>query len=155
MRPWTRKSASIQPRTSLRKSDCVVAGGRLRGPRAPRREAAAAQSAFNTITLSEARSRLDQRRFSRPNTHFLAFFKIYKKIFLSRANLAIFCPPKIVKICKIFEKFSKTLQFFLQICLRGSDFLVDLEKCEKMRIWTRKSASIQKRTSPPKVFNFI
>ena len=26
MRIWTRKSASIQPRTSLRKSDCVVAG---------------------------------------------------------------------------------------------------------------------------------
>ena len=29
-----------------------------------------------TITLSGARSRLDQRRFSRPNTHFAAFLKI-------------------------------------------------------------------------------
>ena len=36
---------------------------------------------------------------------------------------------------------------FLQICLREDDFLVELEKCWKMRIWTRKSASIQPRTS--------
>ena len=43
------------------------------------------------ITLSEARSRLDRSRFSRPNTHFLAFFKIYKKIIFSRANFANFC----------------------------------------------------------------
>ena len=35
----------------------------------------------------------------------------------------------------------------LQICLREDDFLVDFEKCCKMRIWTRKSASIQRRTS--------
>ena len=40
----------------------------------------------DTITLSEARSRLDQRRFSRPNTHFSAFFKNYKKIIFSEAN---------------------------------------------------------------------
>ena len=37
--------------------------------------------------------------------------------------------------------------------------LVDLEKCCKMRIWTQKSASIQKRTSLPKfggeLFNMI
>ena len=43
------------------------------------------------ITLSEARSRLDRSRFSRPNTHFLAFFKIYKKITFSRANSGNFC----------------------------------------------------------------
>ena len=42
-------------------------------------------------TLSEARSRLDRSRFSRPRSHFLAFFKIYKKINFSRANLANFC----------------------------------------------------------------
>ena len=42
-------------------------------------------------TLSAARSRLDQRRFSRPNTHFSAFFKIYKKIIFSRVNFANFC----------------------------------------------------------------
>ena len=34
----------------------------------------------DTMTLAETRSRLDQRRFSRPNMHFSAFFKIYKKI---------------------------------------------------------------------------
>ena len=33
--------------------------------------------------------------------------------------------------------------------------LVDREKCCKMSIWTQKSASIRKRTSPPKFFNFI
>ena len=32
--------------------------------------------------------------------------------------------------------------------------IVDLEKCWKMRIWTQKSASIQKRTSPLKFDNF-
>ena len=34
-----------------------------------------------------------------------------------------------------------------KLCLRENDFLVDLEKCCKMRIWTRKSALIQPRTS--------
>ena len=43
------------------------------------------------ITLFGARSRRDQRRFSRPNTHFAAFFKIYKNIIFSRANFANFC----------------------------------------------------------------
>ena len=32
------------------------------------------------FSASEARSRLDQCRFLRPNTHFFAFFEIYKKI---------------------------------------------------------------------------
>ena len=41
------------------------------------------------------------------------------------------------------EKFCKSLHIFL----RWDDFLVELEKCCKMRIWTRKSASIQPRTS--------
>ena len=45
------------------------------------------QRGHDTITLSEARSRLDQRRFSRPNTHFAAFFEIYKKLIVSQANL--------------------------------------------------------------------
>ena len=35
----------------------------------------------------------------------------------------------------------------MQICLREGDFLEDLEKCCKTRIWTRKSALIQPRTS--------
>ena len=34
----------------------------------------------------------------------------------------------------------------MQICWREDDFLADLEKCCKMRIWTRKSALIQPRT---------
>ena len=48
----------------------------------------------DTITLSEARSRLDRSRFSRPRPHFLAFFKIYKKITFSRANSGNFCQKK-------------------------------------------------------------
>ena len=35
----------------------------------------------------------------------------------------------------------------MQVCSREDDILVDLEKCCKMRIWTRKSALIQRRTS--------
>ena len=46
---------------------------------------------LDTITLSGARSRLDQRRFSRPNTHFAAVFKILKTITFSQANLQNFC----------------------------------------------------------------
>ena len=39
----------------------------------------------------------------------------------------------------------------LLTCLREDAFLVDFEKCwQKMRIWTRKSALIQPRTSPGK-----
>ena len=34
-----------------------------------------------------------------------------------------------------------------KICSREDDFLGGLEKCRKMRIWTRKSALIQPRTS--------
>ena len=41
-----------------------------------------------------------------------------------------------IKSCKI-----------LQICLQEDDFLEDFEKCWKMRLWTRKSALIQPRTS--------
>ena len=39
-------------------------------------------------------SRLDQRRFLRPNTRFAAFFKLYKKIIFAQSNLqnlANFC----------------------------------------------------------------
>ena len=65
------------------------------------------------------------------------------------------------KVSDIFQNVLKFLQnsenfykrfFFLQkqickICLREDDFRVDLEKRWKMRIWTRKSALIQPRTS--------
>ena len=113
----------------------------------------------DTITLSEARSRLDQRRFSRPNTHFAAFFKLYKNIILSQANLhkfaevsRIFC-KKSDEFLQNFRKFAKAcnllqnLQKFCKFACEKMIFLVDLEKCCKMRIWTRKSALIQPRTS--------
>ena len=54
---------------------------------------------------------------------------------------------------KISERFSKFLQNcvkfckLLPICLREDEFLVELEKCCKMRIWMRKSALIQPRMS--------
>ena len=48
-------------------------------------------------------------------------------------------------------KFYKCLIEICKLCLRGDDFLVDLEKCCKMRPWLQKSASIQPRTSPTKI----
>ena len=72
-----------------------------------------------TMTLSAARSRLDQRRFSRPTTHFSAFFKLYKKIIFSQANLQKF--PKFHGILQTFRElfgsfnFSKKLQNFEKI----------------------------------------
>ena len=58
---------------------------------------------------------------------------------------------KILKIlAKFCENFGKILQTFFTICSRKDDFLVDLEKCCKMRPWLQKSASIQPRTSPGK-----
>ena len=60
---------------------------------------------------------------------FSAFLTIYKKIIFSQEDFA--------QICKM--------------CLREDDILVDLEKCCKMRIWTPKSASIQRRTDRPKL----
>ena len=95
----------------------------------------------DTITLSEARSRLDRSRFSRPNTHFAAFFKIYKKITFSRANSANFC-QKIGKFCKNFDifwqilqnfaKFSEIRKIFAKFCrifCRILQKCVDFEKC--------------------------
>ena len=114
------------------------------------------------ITLSETRSRLHQRRFSRPNMHFFAFFEIYKKLTFSQANFAKFCRilqnfakiftnftkfRKFLKILQILTKLCKNLAEICKICLREGDFLVDFEKRWKMRIWTRKSASIQPLTS--------
>ena len=145
MRPWLQKSASIQPRTSPGKSENGKSGmaaarprGRVGGP--PRRRAAR-RTGHDTITLSEARSRLDRSRFSRPNTHFLAFFKIYKKITFSRANSANFC-QKIGKFCKIFDIFWQILQNFAKFSEIRKNFAkfcrifcrilqkcVDFEKC--------------------------
>ena len=46
-----------------------------------------------------------------------------------------------------FSKISKFSAEICKICSREDDFLVRFEKCCKMRIWTRKSASILPRTS--------
>ena len=58
------------------------------------------------ITLSEARSRLDQRRFWRPNTHFAAFFELYK--------ICGLCTAPNSKILEIFviKKRKKVENFF-------------------------------------------
>ena len=105
----------------------------------------------DTITLSEARSRLDRSRFSRPRPHFLAFFKIYKKITFSRANSGNFC-QKIGKICQNFDIFlqilqnfqksAKFLQNFAEFFCRILQNLVDFEKCWKMLYWMQKFMEI-------------
>ena len=111
MRIWTRKSALIQPRTSLGKSDGVVAhrGAGHEHVRVEPEQEVHLRERPRRITLCEARSRLDQRRFSRPNTHFAAFFKLYKKIIFSRANLQNFAKisRNFAKILRIFENFQK------------------------------------------------
>ena len=79
----------------------------------------------DTITLFEARSRLDRRRFSRPNTHFSAFFKIFKKIIFVQANLQKFCKnfqnfaENPITFCKILQNLAKSckiLQNFAKFC---------------------------------------
>ena len=65
-------------------------------------------------TLSEARSRLYQRRLWPPNSHFAAFFKIYKIfIILHRSELKFL--EKIVQIFQIFKRFPKIQQNVCQI----------------------------------------
>ena len=66
------------------------------------------------ITLSEARSRLDRRRSLQVNSHFAAFFKIYK-IFtiLRRSNLKIF--ENFVKNFVILKIFSQNFKKFRKL----------------------------------------
>ena len=78
---------------------------------------------------------------------FSAFFRIYKKIIFSRANLANFC-QKITKFCKIFDffltnfgKFSEIRKIFAKFCRIFGRILqkcVDFEKCWKMLYWMQK-----------------
>ena len=80
----------------------------------------------DTTTLSEARSRRDQRRFSRQNTHFAEFFKIFK-------DIATFC-----KILRIF-----VLVFFKRILLQflgnsGNNYFAKF--CEVFRIFSQNFA---------------
>ena len=72
---------------------------------------------------SDVRSRLYQRRFLQPNSHFSAFFKIYK-IFriLRRSNLKI-----LQNFVKIFGIFKKNLQNFK----KKSNFFEKFENFEK------------------------
>ena len=102
---------------------------RPRGARQPspgRTRASAESSHFHdTITLSEARSRLDQRRFSRPNTHFAAFFKIFTNSIFSRANLQ--CFAEFGKKLRDFQKFSENLQNF-DFSQKFAEFLTELCK---------------------------
>ena len=95
---------------------CLLDGGVTPRPAAPGfrgRARAACASLF-----PETPSLLDQRRFSRPNTHFAAFFKIYKKIIFSQANLQNFCKilENLAKISaakkKILQKSCKDLAIF-------------------------------------------
>ena len=83
---WLQKSVLIQPRTGLGKSDVSWHDE--------------SQSSWSScVTLFKARSRLYQHRFLRPNTHFAAFFKIYKIIRLD-----------FWKFLKILKKIGKILQ---------------------------------------------
>ena len=65
------------------------------------------------ITLSEARSRLDQRRFSRPNTHFFSIFQNLQENHLLASKFGKFLPKSrkfLKKILTFFRKFYKFLQ---------------------------------------------
>ena len=82
-----------------------------------------------TISLSDARSRLDRRRFSRPNTHFAAFLKLYKKIIFSRANLQN-CAKfhGFAKILRIFLKISEKMQKFTKFYKKFAEFFTEFCK---------------------------
>ena len=60
------------------------------------------------LKLWKARSRLYRRRFLQPNTHFAAFFeifKIYKPLHRSRFKICIVLFSKFSKICRNFHDF--------------------------------------------------
>ena len=70
------------------------------------------------ITLSEARSRLYQRRFWPPNSHFAAFFKIYKICILLHQSVLNFL-EKIVQNVQKFANIFKILIYFLKFSLKS------------------------------------
>ena len=86
-------------------------GRRPRRRRTPQTTSARFSFPPPTRPLAEARSRLDQRRFSRPNTHFSAFFKLYKKIIFSRANL-----QNLAKFHGILQNFWESFWKFSEKC---------------------------------------
>ena len=77
--------------------------------------------------LWRARSRLYQRRFLRPNTHFKAFFEIYK--ICNPLHLWILCTAQISKVQqklgKLFSYFAQNLNF----CKNRSFQHVFIENC--------------------------
>ena len=73
--------------------------------------ASAKETDLEHMTLSEARSRLYQRRFSRPNTHFAAL-----KVFRDLQEYHLLAS----KFCKIFAKF---LQKFTKFAREKMIFL--------------------------------
>ena len=80
------------------------------------------------ITLYEARSRLDRSRSWQVNSHFSAFFKIYKIcIILRRSSLKIF--ENFVKKFVILKKLSQIFEIFEIRAAQNCENLVDLEKC--------------------------
>ena len=132
---WT----SSQVRSLLRRLRGSLPGGKpgreRRSPRASWGGALAWRSSEGLATrfpstLSVARSRLDQRQFSRPNTHFSAFFETSKKIIFSRANFVNFC-RNFAKFCKILQIFKKFQNFskFWRFC---QNFAKILEKFAKI-----------------------
>ena len=107
---WWPRSVLIPPRTSLGMSDVSWLRGGACADGAPELRGTL-RSSPRHITLSEARSRLYQRRSLQVNSHFSAFFKIYK-IFtiLRRSNLNFFL-QNFVKKFVILKKFSQNLNF--------------------------------------------
>ena len=147
MRIWTRKSASIQPRTSPGKSDGVVAhpGGApaealrqrlgagwrraagFRGPRAlgpGRREflSIVCQFFVNVLSFFCQISAKSSKNFASN----IAFFSIFQnlqdftKFCKKSANFAKFCifSENFQKILKIFAKFREILQNFANLLAR-------------------------------------
>ena len=134
---WLLKSASIQPRTNplklivgkigicfdrRKKGDRLDAKENLRGAMEAATRAildvreiggACAKKAehrHDRKTLSEGRSRLYQHRFLRTNSHFAAFFKIYKILTLF-APLGSQFLEKIIHISQEVIFFSNFLKF--------------------------------------------
>ena len=106
---YLQRSAPIQPRTSLGKSDVSWPNaGMLVRRRSPRGGSCTMLSCGDHLGSVEdrmrQRSRLDRRRSLQVNSHFAAIFKIYK-IFtiLRRSNLKML--QKIVKKFRDFKFF--------------------------------------------------
>ena len=75
------------------------------------------------ITLSEARSRLYQRRFWHPNSHFSAFSEIYKIFIILRCS-----NPKILQI---FINMFMILLKFSQNFRKNPDFSKNVDKFQQ------------------------